>query len=526
MTRLLQASLGKISKDNARAYQCLQTGGDSISDNCLGAMFATLALSSQKGLTKCLQYYLHYHDRFETIEPQHQKPAQFQRKRRLMNQLNGKVQQLYEMIRDRFYLGDELFEVGEKRYLPVALFGLFSLILGGKELILGEYGSGKSSSSERISCLVKGLPLEFVQAATIHAHPEQTEEKMKATLDLGALEKEGKEVVKWKLAPFSPVVIIDEINRLPVGKQSVLLNEVDRNIWSYRGETLMFQQPKSFFATINYQDIGATKLIPPLLDRFDVAIETGPSHPIRKRIIRRGIDEEILKDRKLSQHLIEYVLKHNLTQSADEVVEYINQKSEEFKEELEMRFRRQGIELYIPRSREIDTIRKEINEISVSEDVELLIDYLGQEIRCHYTLQKDFSRCDGCHYQNYVCSDLYGISNRAERSMFRYAQALAWMVAEKEATLEHVLAVLPYVVWHRSPLSDKKQSEVKDIEKNCSDNWYAVADLLKEVKKRWEEHKDYQIEAYLALQKGNWQKLEKMAEEIGHPFFTSLVREL
>jgi MoxR-like ATPase len=443
-----------------------------------------------------------------------------------MSELREKIQNLYELIRDQFYLGDELFEVGDQAYLPVALFGMLSLILGGKELVLGDYGSGKTSSSERIASLITGLPLEFIQATTIHAHPEQTEEKMKATLDLGALEKEGKEVVKWKITPFSPVVIIDEINRLPVGKQSVLLNEVDRNIWSYRGETLMLKQRKTFFATINYQDIGATRLIPPLLDRFDVAIETGPSHPVRKRIIRRGIDEDVLKDRKLSQFLIQTILQKNEAASAEEVVDFINEQAEQFKEELEARFRRQGIEIAIPRGAEMETIREQIDAMPLSEDAELFMDYLGQEIGCHYTLNKDFSRCDGCHYQNYICSDLYSISNRAEQSIFRYSKALAWMMGEGEATLEQVTAIMPYALWQRSTVSDKQRSEVKDIEKLSSDDWYAVADLLREIKKRWEEHKDYQIEAYMALKDGDSEKLQRLAEQIGHPFFQNLVREL
>jgi MoxR-like ATPase len=442
-----------------------------------------------------------------------------------MNPLNRKVHELHELIRDRFYLGDELFEVADNKYQPVTLFGILSLMLGGKELIFGEYGSGKTTSSERISSLVKGLPLEFVQATTIHAHPEQTEEKMKATLDLGALEKEGRELVKWKVSPFSPVVIIDEVNRLPVGKQNMLLNEVDRNIWSYRGETLILRQRKSFFATINYQDVGATKLIAPLLDRFDVAVETGPSHPIRRRMIRRGIDEEILKDRELSQQLIEYILANDETRCADEVVDYIDGRAEEFKEELERRFRQQGIDLGIPRKGEIETIREEISEMAISGEVELYLDYLGEEVRCQYTLKKEFSRCDGCHYQNYVCSDLYSISNRAEQSMFRYAQALGWMLGEREVTLEHLLAIMPYVLWHRSGVSDRKQSQVRDLEKNSSDDFYAAADLLREVKKRWQEHRDYQLEAYAALKDENPEKLARMAEEIGHPFFKSLVRE-
>ena len=109
--------------------------------------------------------------------------------------------------------------------------------------------------------------------------------------------------------------------------------------------------------------------------------------------------------------------------------------------------------------------------------------------------------------------------------MFRYAQALAWMVGETEVTLEHILAMMPYVLWHRSVISDKKHSEVRDLEKNSSDDWYAVADLLRGAKKGWEEHRDYQVEAYLALKEGNTETLVKMAEEIGHPFFKSLVRE-
>ena len=130
-----------------------------------------------------------------------------------MRDANQKIQRLYELVRDRFYLGDEIFAIGDRKYVPVALFGILNLILDGKELIFGGYGSGKTSSSERISSLVKGLPLEFVQATTIHGHPEQTEEKIKATLDLGALEKEGEEVVKWKIIPYSPIVIIDEIKK-------------------------------------------------------------------------------------------------------------------------------------------------------------------------------------------------------------------------------------------------------------------------------------------------------------------------
>lgn len=439
---------------------------------------------------------------------------------------NKKIQKLYDVVGSNFYLGDETFEIEDKRYEPVALFGILNLILDGKELIFGGYGSGKTSSSERISALIKGLPLEFIQATTIHGHPEQTEEKMKAVLDLGALEKEGREVVKWKIIPYSPVVIIDEINRLPIGKQNMILNEVDRNIWSYRGETLILEKAKSFFATINYQDTGTTKLIPPLCDRFDLAVETGLLHPIRKRFIRRGIDENVLRDKKLAEEMAEYILKNNETSKATKVVQYVSEKAEEFKEELERRLKEKGFDIEIPREEELKEIKMEIAEMEISEDAELFLDYLGQEIYCHYALKKDFSRCYDCHYTNYLCASLYSISNRAEQSLFKYSKALAWFMGETEATLEHVMAVVPYTLWHRSSVSDEKISEVKDSEKEVSDEFYAIHELIKSTKRRWEEHRDYQQEAYLAIKEGNYKKLKDMAEKIGHPFFKSLIRGL
>lgn len=443
-----------------------------------------------------------------------------------MKNSSQKIQQLYEAVSTFFYLGDEIFGIGDKRYEPVALFGILSLILDGKELIFGGYGSGKTSSSERISSLVKGLPLEFVQATTIHGHPEQTEEKIKAILDLGVLEKEGREVVKWKIIPYSPVVIIDEINRLPIGKQNMLLNEVDRNIWSYRGETLIFKQAKSFFATINYQDVGTTKLIAPLCDRFDFAVEAGTLHPIRKRFIRRGVDEEALKDKELAEEMIEYILRNNETRQAEKVVKYINEKAEEFKKELESRLKEKGLDLEIPREEEIKEIKREIAELEISEDAELFLDYVGQEIYCHQTLKKDFSRCHGCHYTHYLCADLYSISNRAEQSLFKYSKALAWATGENEVTLEHIMAVMSYALWHRSAVSDEKISEVRELEKDSSDEFYAIYELLRAAKRRWEEHRDYQIEAYRALKNGNHKKVRDMADKTDHPFFKSLIRGL
>lgn len=440
--------------------------------------------------------------------------------------MQEKILKLYEIISSNLYLGEENLFLDENSFDPVTLFGIFTLLLDGKELIFGGYGSGKTTSSERIASLIKGLPLEFVQATTIHGHPEQTEEKIKAVLDLGALQHEGKEIVRWKLTAYSPIVIIDEINRLPVGKQNMILNEVDRNIWNYRGETLIAKNPKSFFATINYHDAGTTKLIPPLCDRFDISVETSNLHPIRKRAIRRGIEDNFLRDNTLTMELVSFILSHNHTDEVDIVTEFIDKSSEDFKKEIEKRFRNNGIDLYIPKKQEIYEIKKEISDIEVSEDAELLLDYISQEVICQYSTIKDFSRCHGCHYSNFLCSDLYSISNRAEQSLFKYTKAIAWLVKEKEINLEQLITTLPYILWHRVNISDRKISEVRQIEKNTSDNFHAITELMSEVRKRWDEHRDYQIELYLALKEGNLKKVKEIAKNQHHPIFKTFLRGL
>jgi MoxR-like ATPase len=75
--------------------------------------------------------------------------------------------------------------------------------------------------------------------------------------------------------PFSEIrgpKIIDELNRLPPGKQALLLDIIENRRVHYQGKQLP-QDEMTFYATVNYDDGGNTAIIPPLLDRFDVCAE-------------------------------------------------------------------------------------------------------------------------------------------------------------------------------------------------------------------------------------------------------------
>ena len=82
--------------------------------------------------------------------------------------------------------------------------------------------------------------------------------------------------VVWSTLALLPVKVVDEINRLPETKQSMILDGVDRGNWSYLNQ-MITNDEFGLFATANYQDQGTNTIVAPLLDRFDVMVES--KHP-------------------------------------------------------------------------------------------------------------------------------------------------------------------------------------------------------------------------------------------------------
>jgi hypothetical protein len=164
----------------------------------------------------------------------------------------------------------------QQSFNSVVLGTVMNALLCGSMIYFGEPGTGKTTTPEVAGQVLYGLKLEEIQKATIYCHPNLTEEKMTASLNIPALMKGEKEVIwgDWALGMFR---MLDEANRLPPETHSILLQAIDRRQISYAGEII--DMPFGpIFATANYMDSGNFEMTPPSMDRFGIsAFTTGIS---------------------------------------------------------------------------------------------------------------------------------------------------------------------------------------------------------------------------------------------------------
>ena len=134
-----------------------------------------------------------------------------------------KVWDIYRFIQENLYLNRPDMRIGEDSFNSTLLLGIITALSQGKELIMGEPGLGKTTSAEFICSMIYRFPLGILWAGVVSGHPEQTEEKIIGRPHLGRLNR-GEEVVIWSYFSQLPIKIVDEINRLPETKQSIILD--------------------------------------------------------------------------------------------------------------------------------------------------------------------------------------------------------------------------------------------------------------------------------------------------------------
>jgi MoxR-like ATPase len=436
------------------------------------------------------------------------------------NAFQKQVMELYQFIHDHLYFNRPDLEINGERFNSTILFSLLTGLKKGKELIIGEPGLGKTTSAEFVCSLVYQFPLGVVWGSEVSGHPEQTEEKIVGRPDLGKLNR-GEEDVVWTNFSQIPAKIVDEINRLPETKQSMILDGVDRGNWEYLNE-MIINEEYCLFATANYQDGGTNTIIAPLVDRFDVMVESRyPGANLSFLIGKSNRKDHILRHPKYEKELHRILnAKTPYEKKIPLVEEVCNSFGEYVHETL-------GVKPLQKRDRQ--QIRLEMDDTDLDQDASAFTRMLLAELSfCdRYGQKRSLENCEeGCHYTGYLCHEIKNCaSNRLPISIKQYAQALAWLLEDSEVDIEHVKSVLPYTLAHRTQWKDEIVSQRERSKRDDPFPIFLAKEAVKTVSQRYREQSEHLKDA-LAVGSKIFQGESLEPLEGDHPLYAEIKKDL
>ncbi len=436
------------------------------------------------------------------------------------NGYQKQVMSIYRFINDRLYYNRPDIEIKGEPYNSTILFSLLTGLTGGKELIIGEPGLGKTTSAEFVCSLMYQFPLGVIWGSEVSGHPEQTEEKIIGRPDLGKLNR-GEEDVVWTNFSQVPVKIVDEINRLPETKQSMILDGVDRGNWEYLNE-MIINDEYCLFATANYQDGGTNTIIAPLVDRFDVIVESRyPGANLSFIIGKNRGKNHILRHPKYEKDLYR-VLKSKVAyeKKIPKMEEICNAFGEHVRETA-------GVK---PLKREDrDRIRAEMEGLDLDLDASAFTRMILSELSfCErYGQKRIVENCEeGCHYTGYLCRQIRNCaSNRLPTSIKSFARGLAWFLGDSGIDIEHVTSVMPYTLSHRIQWKDEVLSQKERAKRDDPFQIFLAKEAVKAVLQRYREQSDHLKDA-LALGSKIFQGAPLEPPEGDHPIYAEIRKDI
>lgn len=252
----------------------------------------------------------------------------------------------------------------------------------------------------------------------VTGHPEQTEEKIVGFLDPRQWtgQKEGPVQVLWTDWAGSRWKLINEINRFPSGKQNLFLEILQKRRISYAGQVC---QPGEtcYFATMNPEFSATYPLDQALLDRISACV------PAYQPDFLAGL---LLSEREREVRDLAGMLPR-FTES------------------------------------EFSSLPQLVAGKPLSSQVELAVLCLIRDFTlCERAPSYDKTQlsgskpslglCSGCHYHNNpeaICWQTdEGLSDRVRQDLRIFCRAFAFLL-DRQADLEILRAIAPYVIWHR-----------------------------------------------------------------------------
>ncbi|MGB7570785.1 MAG: AAA family ATPase [Methanothrix sp.] len=331
-----------------------------------------------------------------------------------------KMELLISSLEDlRLHMGRRDLAIGPQKVNSQLYFSLANACLRGHAVLLyGGMGANKTTLINLLGSSLLGLDLDQVEDLMVTGHPEQTEEKIVGFLDprQWSIQEAGPTQVLWTAWASSKWKLINEINRFPSGKQNLFLEILQKRKISYAGQVC---QPGDtcYFATMNPEFSATYPLDQALLDRISACV------PAYQPDFLAGL---LLSEREKDIRDLAAMLPR-FTQS------------------------------------EFSSLPKLVAEKSLSSQVELAVLCLIRDFtlcerapffdKTQLSLNKpSLGLCSGCHYHNNpeaICWQAdEGLSDRVRQDLRIFCRAFAYLL-DREADLEVLRAIAPYIIWHR-----------------------------------------------------------------------------
>ncbi len=387
--------------------------------------------------------------------------------------LKDKVRDIHEFVQGSYYLSDN--NLGD--YNDVILYTVLTALKNGKQMIVGNYGTGKTTTAEAVSSIVYGYPVEVLQFCKLNGQPFLTEEKIFGRPNLAELQK-GREKVEWSnFSKFKGPKICDELNRMHEGAQNVLLDSIDRGIFRYLNETI--NQPQvPFYATVNYPDSGNTPIIPPLSDRFDISVEVSPVVGKTVYFDQARKNKEILSDPIMTSEIMKAL--HN----GEDTGSY----REKFRNKLEQ----SGIPVFS--DEEITDCARKINDVKLDSEADMFVNVFFGEANA---ITKVSGEIPTVHYENVLVGRIKNnLSGRWVQSTSGYAKAMTYSSGEETSGIDDVKQAITVTLPHRVIFDEKYRNNnpKEPFFEGSQQKWLSqqiVADFLTEFHEKKEDYKAF-----------------------------------
>jgi MoxR-like ATPase len=438
-----------------------------------------------------------------------------------------RINETKDLIGKYFFKDNNHFPVGgqdiEHSNLALAIGAYVS---NSNLLLMGEHGSAKTTLTKTLGAILSGLPFDLYEAAQIQGHPDQTFETMFARPDFGKMNI-GEEAVIFLLPNYLPLMNLDEINRLPEGKQDDVLDIFETGRVTYLGQTL-YSGKKPLIATANHSDGGNHDLLPPLRDRFIWSLELGYWDSIERREVTEILPNiEELKCPEITGKAIRIV--NNKHISDDDKFAAINALKKEYATHLN------GYD--IPNlaltKEDVAQIQKEIKSIPFTDAAMVFSLAIDSELNRrpnHGPVKRSDNpnTLSECNQAKKLISYnvLSSFSFRgAGKALTFGAQYLAYLAGHDKVTKDHIATISPYALSHRLDFTDDFKSKFPSANRysekfpNASSyDFFLSTRLIKEVEEKFPDleqkmidHFVYQRETKLPLSKRQLSP-EKMSE--------------